>query len=136
VGFLLSLINPLSFPLIRGKFCYFLTFGVDQKPRYLPNAKRVCASKAGIMGFTRAAALDMAPFNIRVNAVAPGAIATPGTSNVSKDALNSIVQAIPERRMGKPADIGEVVAFLASDLAGFITGAYIPVCGGNVMPGI
>lgn len=95
-----------------------------------PNLVHYSASKAGIMGFTRAAALDLAPYKINVNAVAPGAILTPGTKGMDKDTISHLIQAIPEKRMGKPVDIAETVAFLASDEASYITGQTIVVDGG------
>jgi 3-oxoacyl-[acyl-carrier protein] reductase len=96
-----------------------------------PNLVHYCASKAGISGFTKAAALELAPYKINVNAVAPGTILTPGESGMmDKDAINHLIQAIPERRMGKPVDIAETVAFLASDCSSYITGQTIIVDGG------
>lgn len=95
-----------------------------------PNLAHYCASKGGITGFTRGAALDLAPYRINVNAVAPGAIMTPGTKGLDKDTVAHLIQAIPERRMGKPVDIAEVVTFLASDSSSYITGQTIVVDGG------
>ena len=83
------------------------------------------------MGFTKAAALDLAQYKINVNAVAPGAILTPGTkTGLDKKAADGLIQAIPEKRMGLPVDIAETVAFLASDAAEYITGETIVVDGG------
>ena len=96
-----------------------------------PNLAHYCASKAGIMGFTRAAALDLAPYKITVNAVAPGAILTPGTNTgLDKKQVHNLIQAIPEKRMGKPVDIAKVIAFLASEDSEYITGQTIIVDGG------
>ncbi|MDI6721204.1 MAG: SDR family NAD(P)-dependent oxidoreductase [Candidatus Aenigmarchaeota archaeon] len=96
-----------------------------------PNLVHYCASKAGIAGFTKAAALDLAPYKINVNAVAPGAILTPGVmKDLGKKGLGRLVQGIPERRIGKPRDIAEAVAFLASDASSYITGQTIVVDGG------
>lgn len=96
-----------------------------------PNLVHYCASKAGIMGFTKAAALDLVQYKINVNAVAPGAILTPGTEKgMDKETTDHLIQAIPEKRMGKPVDIAEIVAFLASDAAEYITGETIIVDGG------
>lgn len=96
-----------------------------------PNLVHYCTTKAGVMGFTKAAALDLAPFKINVNAVAPGAILTPGVkSGLNKEAISHLIQAIPEKRMGNPVDIAETVAFLASDAAEYITGETIVVDGG------
>ncbi len=95
-----------------------------------PNLVHYCTTKAGVMGFTRGAALDLAKYNINVNAVAPGAIMTPGLDVLDKKTVNGLIQAIPERRMGKPVDIANTVAFLASDGAQYITGQTIVVDGG------
>jgi len=95
-----------------------------------PALSHYCASKAGIIGFTRALALELAPYNITVNAIAPGPIETPGTKALSLQALESIVRAVPVGRMGKPADIASAVVFLASEEASFITGSVIVVDGG------
>jgi 3-oxoacyl-[acyl-carrier protein] reductase len=98
-----------------------------------PNLVHYSASKAGIMGFTRAAALELAPFKINVNAVAPGAILTPGEIQITgdnKEVIAQIIRTIPEARMGKPADIADTVAFLVSRDASYITGQTIVVDGG------
>lgn len=96
-----------------------------------PGLVHYCSAKAGIGGFTKATALELACYKINVNAVAPGAIMTPGVSSgLDKKAQASLVQAIPERRMGKPVDIAETVAFLASDASQYITGQIIVVDGG------
>ena len=96
-----------------------------------PNLVHYCASKGGIEGFTMAAALDLAQYKINVNAVAPGAILTPGTKEgLDKETTTHLIQAIPEKRMGKPVDIAETVAFLASDASDYITGQTIVVDGG------
>jgi len=97
-----------------------------------PNLVHYCASKAGIAGFTRAAALELAPFKINVNAVAPGSILTPGEKKLGMDETTAaqVIRQIPEARMGKPADIAETVAFLVSDSSSYITGQTIVVDGG------
>lgn len=96
-----------------------------------PGLVHYSATKAGIMGFTRAAALELAPYKITVNAVAPGAINTPGETKVSsKEVVAQVLKMIPEARMGEPADIAETVAFLAADASQYITGQTIVVDGG------
>ena len=96
-----------------------------------PGLVHYCASKAGIAGFTKAAALELAPFKINVNAVAPGAILTPGVKQgLDSKAMEHMIQQIPEKRMGKPVDIAETVAFLASEKPSYITGPTIAVEGG------
>ncbi|MBC7305013.1 MAG: 3-oxoacyl-ACP reductase FabG [Nocardia sp.] len=96
------------------------------------------AAKAGIQGLTRTLAMELGPFGIRVNAVAPGFIATEMTAataarmGVSAEDLQAKTAAItPLRRVGVPADIANVVAFLASDEAGFVTGQTVYVDGGR-----
>ncbi|OHA15349.1 MAG: hypothetical protein A3G52_00055 [Candidatus Taylorbacteria bacterium RIFCSPLOWO2_12_FULL_43_20] len=93
-----------------------------------------CASKGGINGLTRALALELATSKINVNAVAPGAISTPGSSVVSnEEAVKQTVAAIPWGRQGEPEDIAEAVAFLASSRADYITGQVLVVDGGYIL---
>ena len=90
-----------------------------------------CASKGGINGAIRAMALELASKKITVNAVAPGAIETPGASQgMTEDAKKQTIGMIPLARMGQPDDIAGAVAFLASDQASYITGQVIIVDGG------
>lgn len=90
-----------------------------------------CASKGGINGLIRALALELASKKITVNAVAPGAIETPGASKASTpDSVKQTIAMIPLSRMGKPEDIANAVVFLASDMASYITGQVIVVDGG------
>lgn len=91
------------------------------------------AAKAGMIGFTKALALESAAKGITVNAVCPGYIATDMTSGMRQEVLDSIIKQIPVARMGTPEEIANVVAFLVSDRAGFITGATIAANGGQFM---
>ncbi len=88
-----------------------------------------CTSKGGINAFTRALALELAPKQITVNAVAPGAISTPGAA-MADDVKEATIKGIPAGRLGDPMDIAGLVVFLASDVAGYITGQVIAVDGG------
>jgi NAD(P)-dependent dehydrogenase (short-subunit alcohol dehydrogenase family) len=92
-----------------------------------------CASKGAINGFTRALALELASKKITVNAVAPGAIKTPGASGGSEEQTKQTVALIPLARMGEPEDIANAVSFLASDRSGYITGQVIVVDGGWIL---
>ena len=91
-----------------------------------------CTTKAGVVGFTKAAAIELAKYNINVNAIAPGLIHTPGVENLMNDLeIKSFVKIIPLKREGKPQDIAELAAFLASDSSSYMTGQTI-VCDGGL----
>ncbi|MBE7412056.1 MAG: 3-oxoacyl-ACP reductase FabG [Leptospiraceae bacterium] len=94
------------------------------------------ASKAGVIGFTKACALELASRGIRVNAIAPGFIATEMTAAIPENIRNGMVNAIPLKRAGVPEDIANAVAFLSSDSSSFITGHILDVNGGGFLPGI
>ena len=91
------------------------------------------ASKAGMIGFTRATAREVASRGITVNAVAPGFIETDIWANVSDEARKAILNMAPLGTIGNPEDVAEAVAFLASDAARYITGQTLNVDGGLVM---
>lgn len=91
------------------------------------------AAKAGMIGFTKALALESARKNITVNVVCPGYIKTEMTEAMDSAVLESIVKQIPIGRMGKPNEIAALVSFLASDKAAFITGATLTANGGQYM---
>lgn len=89
------------------------------------------ASKAGIVALTRVLALELGKYNVCVNAIAPGLIDTPLTQKLEKDVLQKLIDAQPTRSMGKPSDVANAVAFLASDKTQFITGQTLYVDGGK-----
>lgn len=89
------------------------------------------SSKAGVVSLTRVLALELGKYNVLVNAVAPGLIDTPLSQKLDKDVLQKLIEAQPTRQMGKPGDVANVVAFLASERTGFITGQTIYVDGGK-----
>lgn len=88
------------------------------------------ASKAGIIGFTKAAAREMAPRSVTVNAISPGFIETDITNELPEEIRRQYIEKIPMGRFGRPEDIAGVVAFLTSDEASYITGEVIRVNGG------
>jgi 3-oxoacyl-[acyl-carrier protein] reductase len=98
-----------------------------------PNLVHYSASKAAIAGFTKSLALEVAQYSINVNAVAPGPIDV-GEMAADTEAYKQTVRAIPVGRMGRPADIANLVAFLVSDEANFITGQCIVSDGGYTLP--
>jgi len=101
--------------------------GTDHEAHY-------ATSKAALLGFTRALALELAPYNITVNTIAPGWFDTDMTSGLVGEARRKALEGIPLGRIGQPKEIGYVAAFLASDKASFITGQTIHVNGGELMP--
>jgi len=88
------------------------------------------AAKAGDIGFTKALAQEMATKGVTVNAIAPGYIATKMVTSIKPEILQSIVETIPMKRLGQPEEIGALCVYLASDLAGFMTGATLNINGG------
>nr|XP_018900210.1 PREDICTED: estradiol 17-beta-dehydrogenase 8 [Bemisia tabaci] len=88
------------------------------------------ASKAGVVGFTKSLALEMAKYNIRCNAVMPGFTDTPMVQAVPEKVKALILAQIPLRRMAAPEEIAELILFLASDKSSYMTGTAIPISGG------
>ena len=91
------------------------------------------AAKAGLIGFTKAAARELAHWSILVNAVAPGLIETDMTAAISPEAREGLLAQVPLRRIGTPREVAEVVRFLAGDAAAYITGQVFHVNGGLYM---
>jgi 3-oxoacyl-[acyl-carrier protein] reductase len=92
------------------------------------------ASKAGVIGLTKSLAKELAPFNIRVNAVAPGAIETDILKQDTPEQRKRRIAGIPLGRVGRPEEIAEAVAFLATERSSYITGETLNVNGGLLMP--
>jgi acetoacetyl-CoA reductase len=88
------------------------------------------ASKAGLFGFTKSLALEMAQRGITVNSVAPGFIETEMVAAIPETALSKVVEKIPQRRLGKPEEVARVVRFLLEDESSYITGAVYSINGG------
>jgi glucose 1-dehydrogenase/3-oxoacyl-[acyl-carrier protein] reductase len=112
-----------------------VNIGSIQSAKILPGRTHYAPSKLAIEALTRNTSAEMMPFGIRVNCVHPGFIATHMTEWILKDSsiLSSIVAQISAGRPGEPRDIGNVVAFFASDQSSYVTGQSIHVDGGWIM---
>jgi NAD(P)-dependent dehydrogenase (short-subunit alcohol dehydrogenase family) len=100
----------------------------------IPAIASYCASKGGVMQLTKAAALALAPHGIRVNAVGPGSIDTAMLAgvNANPEAMKMVLSRTPLGRIGTPREIGDVVAFLLSEKASYVTGETVYVDGGRL----
>ena len=107
-----------------------------------PGEVAYATSKAAVLGFTKSLAAELAPKNIRVNAIMPGYVHTPLVDSMAVDSnpdnpnsvIEGIADAIPLKRLANPKEIGELTAFLASDEASYITGQGIVIDGGSTLP--
>jgi 3-oxoacyl-[acyl-carrier protein] reductase len=99
-----------------------------------PGMAHYSASKAGMSGFMRTAAVELAPFHITINGIEPGSIKTEGLAGFGQEALDTMAKAIPLGSLGEPSDIAYAALFLASDGARFITGQTLVVDGGQTLP--
>jgi len=106
----------------RGSVCNLSGGGADY-----------CASKAGVQAFTRVLAMELGPCGINVNAVAPGIVNTPMHEGLWEGAVAYYANSVPLGRLAEPEDIADVVAFLATDAARYVTGQTIHVNGGQIM---
>lgn len=97
-----------------------------------PHFSSYCASKGGLKMLTRNLSIELAPYNITINNIAPGAIETPINKNLLNDPvkLKSLLENIPLRRLGKPEDVASIAAFLASSESSYVTGTTFVVDGG------
>ena len=99
-----------------------------------PGWSHYAASKAGQLGFMRTAAIELAKYNITVNAVMPGNILTEGLQGMGEDYLNQMANSIPLKRLGDIEDIGNAAYYFASEGAAYVTGQTLVVDGGQILP--
>lgn len=124
--------------MIEKKYGRIIAVNTECAMQNLPGQSAYVSGKRGMDGVLRVLAKEIGEHNITVNQVAPGWTIT-DKDRAYKPLIprrNPYTKTVPLRRRGEDQDIANAIIFLASDLAGFITGAYIPVCGGNVMPTI
>ena len=88
------------------------------------------ATKAGVIGFTKQCAMELGPFGIRVNALAPGRIDTPMVRTVADEINDRVAENTPLRRLGRPEEVADVAVYLTSELSSFVTGQTVDVAGG------
>lgn len=111
-----------------------VTSSISGPQTALPGFSHYTASKAGIAGFIRTAAVELAKYQININAVEPGTIMTEGLDDLGQDHIDNMVRAIPLGRLGTPEDVASAILFLASKEASYITGQSLIVDGGQTLP--
>ena len=116
--------------MIRERWGRIINIGSVVGIRGNPGQSNYAASKAGVIGFTKALAKEVAPRNITVNTVTPGYISTDTVAVLSQELKDRILSLIPQGNFGEPDDVGHLVAFLATDKAKYITGQVISPDGG------
>jgi len=128
-----ALIRAASRPMMKQKFGSIVN--VSSVVGEMGNAGQAAysASKAGLIGLTKAVARELASRNIRVNAVTPGFFKTDMTASINEEMKTALLEQIPLKRMGEMQEIAKAVAFLASDDASYITGEILKVNGGMYM---
>lgn len=122
--------------MIERRFGRIIAINTECAMQNFPTQSAYVAGKRGMDGVLRVLAKEIGEHQITVNQVAPGWMISDKQRGTPEERQKHYDQHVPLRRRGYDQDIANAVAFLASDLAGFITGAYLPVCGGNVMPAI
>lgn len=130
-------LTQAALPMFRrqGQGCVLVTSSVTGPRVAYPGLSHYAASKAGVNGFIRNAALELAAENVRVNGVEPGMIETPAMANLGDGEINQdIARRVPLGRLGKPSDIAGAMLFLASSLAAYVTGQTLVVDGGSTLP--
>ncbi|MCW9719047.1 MULTISPECIES: 3-oxoacyl-ACP reductase FabG [unclassified Avibacterium] len=119
--------------MMKKRFGRIITIGSVVGSMGNPGQSNYCAAKAGLIGFSKALAKEVASRGITVNVVAPGFIATDMTDALTEEQKAATLANVPAGRLGEPKDIAKAVAFLASDDAGYITGTTLHVNGGMYM---
>ncbi|ABR75347.1 beta-ketoacyl-ACP reductase [Actinobacillus succinogenes] len=119
--------------MMKKRFGRIITIGSVVGSMGNPGQSNYCAAKAGLIGFSKGLAKEVASRGITVNVVAPGFIATDMTDVLTEEQKSGILANVPAGRLGEPKDIAKAVAFLASEDAGYVTGTTLHVNGGLYM---
>jgi 3-oxoacyl-[acyl-carrier protein] reductase len=120
-------------PMMKARFGRIINVGSVVGSTGNPGQLNYVAAKAGLAGLTKALALEVGSRNITVNCIAPGFIDTDMTRVLAEEQKNKMLERIPLGRLGRPEDIAEAVAYLASERAGYVTGTTLHVNGGLFM---
>jgi 3-oxoacyl-[acyl-carrier protein] reductase len=129
----LLLVKAVLGPMKERRYGRIINIGSEVFERGVPEFSNYVSAKGAQLGLTRSWALELAPWGITVNLVAPGWIPTERHAGDPQEAKDAYAAAVPMKHMGQPEDVGETVAFLASDAARFITGQKLSVNGGNTL---
>jgi len=128
------LCKSLLRPMMKARFGRIINIGSVVGAMGNAGQSSYCASKSGLIGFTKALAREVASRNITVNTVAPGFIDTDMTKNLGDSQRQQLLTQIPLQRLGTTDDVAQAVVFLASPMANYITGSTLHVNGGMLMP--
>ena len=134
LGLWASLTRELTHPMMRRRFGRIINITSIVGVTGNPGQANYCASKAGMIGFSKSLAQEIATRNVTVNCVAPGFIESAMTGKLNDKQKDAIMGAIPMKRMGTGAEVASAVLYLASNEAGYMTGQTLHINGGMVMP--
>ena len=130
---LFRLSKPVMRSMMKKRFGRIINIGSVVGSMGNPGQVNYCAAKAGLVGFTKSLAKEVASRQITVNAIAPGFIQTDMTDELTEDQQKAIMSQVPMERLGQAQEIANAVVFLASDTAAYITGETLHVNGGMYM---
>ena len=133
LGAVFRLTRELTHPMMRRRFGRIINITSVVGVTGNPGQTNYVASKAGMIGFSKALAQEIATRNITVNCVAPGFIESAMTGKLNDKQKEAIMAAIPAKRMGTGAEVASAVVYLASNEAGYVTGQTLHVNGGMAM---
>ncbi|MCU1686670.1 MAG: 3-oxoacyl-(acyl-carrier-protein) reductase [Amycolatopsis sp.] len=125
--------RPVVFDMMKRRTGTLVTLSSVSGVYGNPTQTNYSASKSGVIGFTKALAKEVGRFGIRANAVAPGMIDTDMLAELAAPARKKLLDAIPLRRFGRADEVADLVSFLVSDRAAYITGSVVEVTGGLVV---
>ena len=133
LGSVFRLTKEICYPMMRRRAGRIINITSVVGVTGNPGQANYCASKAGMIGFSKSLAMEIAPRGVTVNCVAPGFIASAMTEKLNDKQKEAIMAAIPMKKMGEGSDVASAVVFLASDEAGYMTGQTLHVNGGMAM---